>query len=141
MVRWYRRLAVAIVLACLASCSTAVQHPERWRLRITAPDGTFVGGAVLELSAQKTTASCLGGRRLVMARIVEKHGFRDDYVAESAGVSVEDGRFYADLSLGMCDHTLTVSGSIRGNRAAGEAQRSTLVGAFHVGRFVAERLP
>jgi hypothetical protein len=133
-------LLVAAFAVVFAGCSSTAPHPEQWRLRINGPDGSFVGGVVLELGSEYTRESCVGGNNLVLARIVEKHGFRDDQVGESAGVWIDGRRLYADLSLGVCDHTLTVSGPIRGNRASGEARRSTLVGAFLVGRFVAERV-
>ena len=94
---------------------------------------------MLELTAQSTNASCLGRNELVLARIVEKHGFKEVQVSQSAGMLLKDGQLYADLGLGVCDHTLTLSGPIRGNRATGEARRSTLVGPFLVGHFTAER--
>jgi hypothetical protein len=139
--RIVRTLAAAVVIAGVASCSTTAPHPERWRLRITARDGTFVGGLVLELTPQNTNDSCVSGNPLILVRVLEKHGFGDDPVAQSAGLSLDHGRLYADLTLGWCDHTLAVSGPIRGNRASGEAYRSTLAGRVLVGRFVAERVP
>jgi hypothetical protein len=77
---------------------------------------------------------------MLVARIVERHGFVHDYVRDEAAVYLTNGNLYADVSVGTCDHTLTISGTVTGSRAAGEASRSTLVGPMKVGRFTAERL-
>jgi hypothetical protein len=132
---------IAVLLIAFSGCSSTAPHAERWRLRINAPDGSYVGDLMLELGSAYTDKSCLGKTNLIRAKIVEKHGFKSAYVGQTAGVSVDGDRLYADLSLGVCDHMLMMAGPIRNNRASGEVRRSTLVGSFLVGRFVAERVP
>jgi hypothetical protein len=126
------RVAVAIafmipVAACTSS-APSIPRGDRWAIRIVGTDGRFVGGLVLEFTSQPTAKSCVGVPDMFVARITEKHGFADDYVRNEAAVYLKDGRLYADLSVNVCDHTLTISGRTNGTRAVGEASRSTLVG-------------
>ena len=129
-------LAVAIMLS---ACTSAAPHAERWRVRVVGTDGRFVGGLILELTSEPSSKSCVSIPDTVVARIVERQGFADDHVRDEAAVHLKDGELYADLSVGMCDHTLTIGGIVHGRRAVGEVRRSTLIGAIKVGTFIAEK--
>lgn len=133
------RIAISLTVVAVVACVSTPSRVERWAIRVVATDGRFVGGVVLELTAQPSSKSCAGVPGMMVARIVEKHGFAHDYVRDEAAVYLANGKLYADLSVGVCDHTLTISGTVTGRRAAGEASRSTLVGAMKVGRFIAEK--
>ncbi len=59
VVRTLAELTFAVLAALsLESCSSgAGAASERWRLRVTAPDGSFVGGLVLEVTAEHSLMS------------------------------------------------------------------------------------
>jgi hypothetical protein len=133
-------VGLGLVLACSSTMPTMSDIPgDQWAIRVTSTDGRFVGGLVLELTSIPTSASCLAGPEMFAALIIEKYGFPDDYVRDEAAVQIEGANLYADLSVGTCDHTLTLTGSIRGRRATGDVNRSTLIGNIRVGRFTAEK--
>lgn len=131
---------IVMGLIALSACTSAARRSERWAIRVVGTDGRFVGGVILAVTSERSSRSCVSAPDMVFARIVEKHGFADDHVYDEAAVSIKDGKLYADLTVGMCDHTLTISGTVSGRRGVGEVRRSTLVGSMKIGTFTAEKL-
>lgn len=128
-----------IAAAIAAACASSTPDLQRWAVRVVSTDGRYVGGVVLEMTPRPASMSCSGETDLRLARIIEKHGFAHDRVGDHAAVRLKDGKLFADLSPGICDHTLVISGTVRGRRAIGEASRSTAAGWMKVGTFSAEQ--
>lgn len=134
-----KRAAAALLASTLLmiGCRSAAPAPSRWAIRVTAGDGTFIGGLVLEITSDRSTRSCEGTPGLRRARIVEKHGFDND-VHDEAAASVSNDWFYVDLTPGICDGAFVLDGRATKRRAAGVASRGSPAGLLKVGNFVAE---
>jgi hypothetical protein len=136
-----RVIFAAAIVALLGSCSTAAQGGDRWWIRLVGFGGSGEGVLLVQVTDEPLTGgACVGRSDLKKGRVLEKRNFGNDPIRNVVGVSISEGRFFAELTPGICDASLTLSGTIEGDRARGEVTRTTFAGPRAAGSFTADRL-
>ena len=133
-------VSLVLLVLTLTSCAVAPAGGEQWRIRVTGADGAAVGELLVEMTGETASGPCLSSQELKVARVVDKSGFAHDPVGETIGMRVDGGTFIADLTKGICDASLALSGPLRDGHAEGNAERSTIAGPSPAGSFTADRV-